>query len=537
MLQRHCAAVLGSFSLLLTGCAAPSLSHLTPGLLVITAGGTALVDGDDNVPPDLQLHVAASPSVGVGDVRLTLDGHRLSVRPDQDGVTARSAPLPLGSAHRLHIDAGVTIDVGFRVVSPTAAMAALHRDPEGGAVLDVAFGAAPARSDVEASLPPGGHRTWTDATHLRQVWDQAPGGMLQLPSDVATARGSHLAATLRLDLARISSGALRSAVVPPVVDRPSAPGVVAFTVATAASRRSLAQHAQQVSLVSPTGWLAQSDGRLDGRPDPAAVLLAPGPDASRVWPLLQNAGFDAQATGELLASDAALERLVGNVTAACRADGFGGVTLDFEGVSGSDRDALSRFAERLARALHQDGRRLGVAVIPHKPAHLNSSSVAYDLPRLSRAADLLTLMAYDQHTEGTGPGPVAGLDWDTEILRGSLGGVDSTRSMLGMPLYSRAWDADGHAVADSYTAAVNTALLSPGAVVDMDFDAMTKVIRSRDGGVTWLDDADSLARKLQLSGGAHMGGIAVWRLGFEDPGFWDLLPRRATVVAPARPPG
>ncbi|MFN2451063.1 MAG: glycosyl hydrolase family 18 protein [Candidatus Dormibacteria bacterium] len=530
MLQRHCATVVGGISLLLTGCAAPSLSPLSPGLLVITAGGSALVDGDDNVPPDLQLRLAASPSVGVGDMHLALDGHQLSLRVDKSGVTARSAPLPLGSAHRLHIDAGAKLDVGFRVVSPTPAMAAFHRDAEAGAVLDLAFGAAPSRSDVDASLPPGGHRSWTDATHLRQVWGQAPGGMLQLPSDVATARGSHLAATLRLDLAQISRGALRSAVVPPVVDQPASPRVVAFTVATEASRRSLAQHAQQVSVVSPAGWLAQSDGRLDGRPDPASVLLAPGPDAGRVWPLLQNAGFDAGATAELLTNDAAGQRLVSSVTAACRAQGFGGVTLDFEGVSGDDRDALSALAERLARALHRDGRRLGVAVIPHKPAHLNSSSAAYDLPRLSRAADLITLMAYDQHTEGTGPGPVAGLDWDTEILRGSVDGIGVARTMLGMPLYSRAWDADGHAVADSFTAGVTTALLRPGAVVDMDFGAMTKVIRGRDGGVTWLDDADSLARKLQLSGAAHLGGIAVWRLGFEDPGFWDLLPREAAVV-------
>ncbi|MDQ6746861.1 MAG: glycosyl hydrolase family 18 protein [Candidatus Dormibacteraeota bacterium] len=527
MLQRRYAAAIGAVVLLLAGCAAPSLPHLTPSLLVVTAGGSALVDGDDNVPPDLQLHVAASPSVDVSDVHLNLDGHRLSFRAEGDGVTARSDPLPLGSTHRLHIAAGATLEVGFRVVWPTPAMAALHRDPRAGAVLDLAFASAPSRGDVEAHLPPGGRRSWTDSTHLRQSWSEAPGGELQLPGELSTARGSHLAAPLRLDLSPLSPGALRSTVVPPAAARSSSPTVVAFTVATAASRRSLAEHARQISVVSPTGWLAETDGTLKGEPDPSAVLLAPGPDASRVWPLLQNDGFDPASTSRLLGSDDAVRRLVSTVTAACRQRGFGGVTLDFEGVRGDDRDALSALADRLGRTLHQEGRHLGVAVIPHKPAHLNSSSAAYDLPRLSRVADLTTLMAYDQHTEGTGPGPVAGLDWDTQILQGSLPGTTLAHTMLGMPLYSRAWDTDGHAVADSFAAGAATALLRPGAVVDMDFDAMTKVIRQGDGGVTWLDDSDSLARKMGLASAAHLGGIAVWRLGFEDAGFWDLLPAQA----------
>ncbi|GAC1343404.1 MAG: hypothetical protein NVSMB29_16050 [Candidatus Dormibacteria bacterium] len=529
MLQRRLGVVVGATALLLVGCAGPPLPHLSPQLLVVTAGGSALVDGDDNVPPDLQLHLSATPALKVADVRLDLDGRRIRVHAEGDGVTARSNPLPLGSAHRLHINAGPSLDLGFRVVSPTPAMAALHHDPQSGTVLDVAFGSAPSHPEVESALPAGGGRTWPDARHLRQVWPEAPGGMLQLPSDIPTARGSHLAATLRLDLGPPPAGGLHSAVVPPVVERPGSPTVVAFTVDTAASRQSLAAHAQQVSVVSPTGWLAKGDGRLDGAPDAAAVLLAPGPDASRVWPLLQNFGIDSAATSSLLHNDAALARLVSSVVDASRRQGFGGVTLDFEGVNGDDRDQLSTFAERLGAALHRDGRRFGVAIIPHKPGHLTSSSAAYDIPRLGRAGDLITLMAYDQHTEGTGPGPVAGLDWDGQVLRGSLTGLAAAHTMLGMPLYSRAWDADGHAVADSYPAAGSSALSRAGAVVDMDFDALSTVIRTG-GGVTWVDDADSLARKLQLAGATHMGGIAVWRLGFEDPAFWRLLPERAAAV-------
>jgi spore germination protein YaaH len=65
----------------------------------------------------------------------------------------------------------------------------------------------------------------------------------------------------------------------------------------------------------------------------------------------------------------------------------------------------------------------------------------------------------------------------------------------------------------------------PGARVDYDFPASTALVRAGDGQtVTYFDDADSLARKLALAGELGMGGVAVWRLGFEDPAVWSVLP-------------
>ena len=54
----------------------------------------------------------------------------------------------------------------------------------------------------------------------------------------------------------------------------------------------------------------------------------------------------------------------------------------------------------------------------------------------------------------------------------------------------------------------------------------TPLVRSGAGdAVTYFDDADSLARKLALAGERGMAGTAVWRLGFEDPAWWNALPQ------------
>ena len=61
-------------------------------------------------------------------------------------------------------------------------------------------------------------------------------------------------------------------------------------------------------------------------------------------------------------------------------------------------------------------------------------------------------------------------------------------------------------------------------VLGFDFGAATPYVVSADGsGVTYFDDADSLARKIALVHAQGLAGVAAWRLGFEDPNFWGLF--------------
>jgi spore germination protein len=168
-------------------------------------------------------------------------------------------------------------------------------------------------------------------------------------------------------------------------------------------------------------------------------------------------------------------------------------------------------------------------VVPHKPGHLNVYSAAYDLSAISAKADLVTLMAYDEHTSLTGPGAVAGLAWDQQVLGGSLPEVRSPGTvLLGLPLYARTWAGDGGVVADSYAASVSAALSGAGARIDYDFGAATPFVHGADGAsTTYFDDADSLAAKLALVAAHRLRGVALWRLGFEDPAVWEVLAKTA----------
>lgn len=528
-------------ALLLPACAAapdtgsPARATHGDGLVLVTAGGTALVDGQSDVPPTLDLRVSASGALSPGTVAAALDGSALRLRQAQGGAVAASVPpMPLGSRHHLDLTlpGRAPQSLGFHVVTAAGAFAALHTDPHDGAVLDLAVQLAPNHAAVDRLLPHGAAATWLDARHLRATWHDAPGGTLSLPAGLPVDRGSHLAGALSLSLAPVAAGAVRDAVVP-AATWPSgiaAPAVVAFTVGTARSRASLQAHIGQVSLVSPTGVAIGADGSVNGTPDSPSVAIARAAGVP-VWPLLQNDASDSTGIAALLEDGAATQRFVTEARRLAADGDYPGLHLDIEGVPGGERDHLSALIRSLAGALHADGRRLAVAVVPHKPQHLNVYSAAYDLAAITAAADLVTLMAYDEHTSLTDPGAVAGLAWDTAILDGSLPEMRApSRSLLGLPLYARSWGGDGGTVSDSYAASVAAALAVPGAQVDYDFGAATPYVHGGGGMVTWFDDAASLRAKLALAGDRRLRGVALWRLGFEDPALWSILPATAARI-------
>jgi spore germination protein YaaH len=534
-MPRRVAVYLVAVCAVACGSAAPTATATvslrpTTGLLVVTTGGAALTDGANDVPPTLDLRVSASDPLAVQDVSAKLDGNGLDLRADTTGgLVAATKAMPLGSAH--HLDLAVPgrdeRTLAFHVVSPAQWMAALHADSTQAAVLDIAFDLAPDHQSVERAVP-GGARTWVDDRHLEVTWPRAPGGSLSLAESIPAARGSHLSAGPVLDLRAVPVGSIRRVTAPGPPAPPTGPLVIAFSVGTSASRNSVAAHADQISVVSPTGLTAAADGSLDGAPDAPTVASALT-HRLPVWPLVQNHGFDPAATSTLLHDATAVARLVEALRGVAGRAGFGGVQLDFEEVLTADKDALSALIGKLGAALHKDGHLLAVDVVPHKPGSLNVHSAAYDLQAIAAAADLVTLMAYEEHNPGTVPGPVAGLDWDRQLLAGSIPDLDSGRTLLGLPLYTRTWSTTG-APADAYAAAVGDALGAPGARVDYDFSGATPLIHAAAGAVTYFDDAQSLQAKMALVPEDKLTGIAVWRLGFEDPALWTLLPQSAPRI-------
>ena len=521
-------AGLGLLLLAIAGCASPSTGgSATPsppqGLVVITAGGTALEDGTGDVPPTLELGVEGSgvtPSV----VTASLDGSPLHLASSSEGVTAQVAPMAYGSEHRLVLAVAGRFDqtIGFQVVDRTGVSAAAWLDPSGQLVCEAVFERAPDRSAVAAALSPA-RLTWTDSTHVVLEW-AAPPAELVIPSGLGAARGSVLDGPLQLPLTGLQSGQLRRGTVPAAPAVPAGLRLTLWTTGTAASHTTTVDHAAAAAILSPTGWQAEPDGALSGTPD--AVTLTAAEAAGRpVWPVLANDAADPAGVDQLLHDAGAESRLVGAVAGQVRSLHLAGVNLDFEGVPGSDQADLTAFAGQLSSALRAAGAGLSIDVVPHAPGAINAASAAYDDPGLAAVADYLVVMAYDENTTASTPGPVAGLDWQAEELAGAMAGVPAAKVVLGIPFYARRWSG-GQVSAGGYAAMVAQALGEPEVAYDYDFLAATPLLVSDPGGVPtqlWFDDADSLLRKISVVGQLDLAGVAAWSAGFEDPAFWPAV--------------
>jgi spore germination protein YaaH len=510
-------------ALLVSGC---SFSGLGPppnyGYVVITAGGVGLRSGSADVPPnlDLRLH-ATGAALQTSDVTATLDGNQLTLASQNQDLLATVHPLPLSSKHRLSVAvAGLsTQNMTFTVVAPTAAMVAAHVDPSAGLVVDAVFDDAPDQKATAAALP-GATVTWVDGTHARVTWAGRPPASITLPATIPTAGDAHLDPGITLSLVGIARHTVRRVTVPAAPNVKGIP-VDAFVINTSASNSSLAFHLGAVAQVTPTGWQAQADGSLLGTPDQSAVGRA-GAASLPIWPSLANDSTNPPATDQLLNNPNAVSVLVNEMVNAIRFDGYRGINLDFEGMLAQDRAPFTAFVQQLATAVHAHGAKLIVDVVPHDFAGVNPYSAAYDNAAIGKIADYVDLMAYDQHGDGGTPGPVAGLDWDRAILQATLPDLTPAHVLLGVPLYGRAWGTLGGASA--YSNVLYNALSVPGARVDYDFGAQTSfIVTPNNSLITYFDDADSLARKINLVHTYGLAGIAAWRLGFEDPGFWSLF--------------
>jgi spore germination protein YaaH len=510
-------------SICLAACAPNAVTTNTRGpvgIISISDGGGELSDGAQDVPTTLDLKITAGRALFTDEVSVTLDGRNIATAASGQAVVASSSAQSLGSEHSLNIEvAGQSFNYRVFIVAPTQAMAAVHADGNQ-TDLDLDFSAPPDQTAVVAAAK-GLTLTWLDDTRARATWSGAgPSGLL-LKSTLRTARGAHLAADLNVALSTPPPGTLRRVVVPAP---PAAhPKLLGFSVGTDASRASLAAHAGNLAVASPTGWRLGSDGSLSGAPDAAEVASAQSAGV-RLWPLVQTNASDTAATQALLSSSPSANTFAAAAVSAAKSSGFDGIQLDAEGIPATNRDAFTHFVNTVAARLHASGVKLIVDVVPHKPGSVNQYSAGYDIPALAKAADDIIFLTYDEHTGDSEAGPVAGYDWDQTMIAGSATGIDASKVWLGVPLYARTWQ-DTSVTSISYAATLAAALSAPGAVVSEDFAAHTPYVVFQPPGesisTAYFDDAISLQWKESLAVGHGFAGVAAWRLGFEDPAWWN----------------
>ena len=297
---------------------------------------------------------------------------------------------------------------------------------------------------------------------------------------------------------------------------------------------SLQVNADVMTLLAPQCYALDRAGALQGQL-PAGVLDVTRRARLPLMPLVTNPGFDRSTAHGLLHHAQAQVRAAKALAQLAERNQYVGWQLDFEDIDPADKFAYTRFVGRVAARLHRDHRLLSVAVVPRfsdtypdrsaAGFYTGEWGAAFDFRGLARVADFLVLMAYDQHTPVTPPGPVAGYDWVKAALDYAVCRVPPSKLLLGLPLYGREWTETAGATTSHSLAYKDLKQFLDDPTSDRHWDDLLRTtwFQLREGETlrtAWFDDARSLREKLRLVQLYKLRGFAAWRLGMEDPEFW-----------------
>lgn len=270
--------------------------------------------------------------------------------------------------------------------------------------------------------------------------------------------------------------------------------------------------------IIPFWYQINANGSISGSTEPDVLRLA---EAHNLWTFALVENMAGQAIfGPLLNSPTARARAIDNMLTLVESNGYDGVNLDWEGIAPQERQQFTTFVQQLSRTFHRHGYYVTLSV-PAETANQpqNSWTGAYNYEALGKACDLLMIMAYDQHYAGGSPGPIASASWVKKVLDYTIHVVSPQKVILGIPGYGYDWSGQGPAAALTYEQAKTLAQQYGVSSTSNHF------VYYQNGQLhsVWFENTASLLSNVKLVSGYELRGIALWRLGIEDPKIWDFL--------------
>ncbi len=287
-----------------------------------------------------------------------------------------------------------------------------------------------------------------------------------------------------------------------------------------------------VNVVSPT-WFSLIDGKgnVKSKADPAYVKWAHG-QGMQVWGLFSNS-FEPDLTTEALSSFEARMTTILQMLHYAQLYDLDGINIDYENVYTKDGPNLTQFMRELRPLAMEYGLVVSIDVTPKSNSEMWSAFL--DRRALGETVDYIILMAYDEHWAASPvAGSVASLPWVrssvTRILEED--NVSPDQLILGIPLYTRVWtetEKDGQIEVKSKAIGMTKAQniikekkLSP----KLSEEAGQNYVEYKEDGVRyriWLEDAESLKRRVDLAQSLGLAGVATWTRGFASEQAWEVL--------------
>ncbi|MEK4512706.1 MULTISPECIES: glycosyl hydrolase family 18 protein [Paenibacillus] len=287
-----------------------------------------------------------------------------------------------------------------------------------------------------------------------------------------------------------------------------------------------------VNVVSPTWFsLMDGDGNVRSKADNAYVKWAHG-KGMQVWGLFSNS-FEPDLTTEALSNFENRINTILQMLQYAKIFDLDGINIDYENVYTKDGDNLTQFMRELWPLAQEQGLVVSIDVTPKSNSEMWSAFL--DRRALSEVVDYLIVMAYDEHWAASPvAGSVASLPWVSSSITRILeeDDVSPEKLIMAIPLYTRVWtetEKDGKTVVSSKAIGMKKAKeIIKEKKLKPQFSKETGqnyVEYSEDGALCriWLEDEESLAKRVVLAKSFNLAGIATWTRSFASAEAWNVL--------------
>ena len=283
--------------------------------------------------------------------------------------------------------------------------------------------------------------------------------------------------------------------------------------------------AKSLNVISPTWlFLTGAEGKIISMADPSYVQRA-HEAGLQVWVLLNNMNYEVY--NEALCSnfDVTSNRrhLISSILDILTECGADGINVDIESLPVAGARGFLQFIRELSVACHQVG--ILLSVDNYVPSQW---TVYYNRTEQAVFADYVIVMGYDEHYAGSEPGSTASLPFTLKGVEDMLELVPARQVIWAVPFFTRLWRGSGETVTSAslrmndIPSYIEKYQLEP--VWDMDLGQYFAEFKIDEDPVRiWIEDAESMALRLDSILPYGLGGVAAWRLGMESRDVWPLF--------------
>ncbi|MFB6466399.1 glycosyltransferase [Cytobacillus sp. Hz8] len=285
------------------------------------------------------------------------------------------------------------------------------------------------------------------------------------------------------------------------------------------SKTSFKKNIDSITMLVPE-WLQLTPSlSLKTNTDSSIAAEAKAHDV-KVLPLVSNFinnKWDGELLHRLFTTPRAEDLFIKNLLAYVRTNDFDGINIDFEEIHPKDKGHFTDFMDKIYDVFHQHGLMVTLDA-PPKDASFNYTALAANVDRM-------IVMLYDQHHSMSHPGPVAPTNWVKESLDELH--IPSEKLVAGLGSYGYDWEENSNQPAKPMTFG-EIMNLGMGINLQIHWNKLVgnPYLRYKINGkkhMVWFLDAATFHNQLKLSIDSGTKGVAVWRLGSEDPSIWNYI--------------